>query len=415
MPKQLHQEGGTCWFYSILNCMLLSKLGRRVLLKKVNAFYRSLSPDQKALFDNKYLCLKATPQNRGFVFLKFVWNFWKGRTYRGKAEKLVGNIGIENANQKVITGAYANLERENMLRTLKIPFSVLYSDKPDKFKGPGARSEMVIKCDSSLKKPMGLYDISEKKPVGLENIPLHLPGYPSFELDHATLSIKFKTENGREAGHAVSCIRLPNGEYRIIEPNGNQDPCIWTNPSAVRLFFKSGWYKEAYDWDITQWGYNSIVYVKNDSKLPKFDVGKEAAKTPVNLGVNKEGQKILVGPRGGRYVQLAVGKAARPERKALSTAKTPAKVEKNGTNSKGRVIYKGPEGGRFVIYQGPDGKRYKRYLKVEKTPLKTPTKKPVGTNAQGRAIYKGVSGGRYVIVTSKDGTRRYKKYMPKQK
>ena len=208
---------------------------------------------------------------------------------------------------------------------------------------------------------------------------------------------------------------MPNGEYRIIEPNGNQDPCIWTNPSAVRLFFKSGWYKEAYDWDITQWGYNSIVYVKNDSKLPKFDVGKEAAKTPVNLGVNKEGQKILVGPRGGRYVQLAVGKAARPERKALSTAKTPAKVEKNGTNSKGRVIYKGPEGGRFVIYQGPDGKRYKRYLKVEKTPLKTPTKKPVGTNAQGRAIYKGVSGGRYVIVTSKDGTRRYKKYMPKQK
>lgn len=411
MPRQLVQEGGTCWFYSILNCMLLSKLGRRVLLKKVNSLYRSLSPEQKALFDNKYLCMKATPQNRGFVFLKFASNFWKGKVYRKKAEKLIGNLGINNAEHKAVFGSYANMEREKMLRTLKIPFSVLYSDKPEKFKGPGTRNEMVIKCHSSLKKSMGMYEVSEKVQAGLENIPLTLPGYPSFELDHATLSLSGKDKNGRTFGHAVSCVRLPNGEYRIIEPNGNQDPCEWTKPSAVRLFVKSGWYQEAYDWDITQWGYNSIVYIRNDSKLPKFLIGKE---TPVNLGVNKEGQKILVGPRGGRYVQLAVGKAARPEKKALMTAKLP---EKNGTNSRGRVIYKGPEGGRFVIYQGPDGKRYKRYLRTgAAASVKTPAKKkPVGTNSKGRAIYKGPDGGRYVIVTSKDGTRRYKKYMPKQK
>ena len=391
--------------------MLLSRLGRRVLLKRVNAFYRGLSPEQKALFDNKYLCVKATPQNRGFVFLKFVANFWKGRVYRGKAEKLIGNVGITNAENKVVFGSYANMEREKMLKTLKIPFSVMYADKPEKFKGPGARCEMVIVTDSSLKNPMGMYEVKDKIPEDLKDIPLSLPGYPNYELDHVTISLKGTMNGGdRPLGHAVSCVRLPNGEYRIIEPNGNQDPCRWTSPKALRLYFKSGWYKEAYDWDVTSWGYNSIVYVKNDSKLPKF----ETDKTPKSIGVNKEGQKILVGPRGGRYVQLAVGKAARPEKKAFVT---PRKVEKNGTNSKGRVIYKGPEGGRFVIYQGPDGKRYKRYLRSgTPAPVKTPPKKkPVGTNSKGRAIYKGSGGGRYVIITSKDGSRRYKKYIPKEK
>lgn len=417
MPKQLHQEGGTCWFYSILNAMILSKFGRRVLLKKVNAFYRSLSQEQKALFDNKYLCLKATPQNRGFVFLKFVMSFWKGKTYRGKTKKLIMNLGI-NENKAGNAGAFPNIEREKMLKTLKIPYSVMYSDKPEKFKGPGARSEMVIVRDSKSTKSIKMFDTTDKDPV--LNIPLTLPGYPSYELDHAVLGIEFitmashyNTPNvGEEGDHAISCIRLPNGEYRIVEPNGNQDPCVWTNPASVGAFFRNKWYKRTYGWNIVKWGYDSFVYVKNDSKLPKFDIGKEAAATAVTLGVNKEGHKILVGPRGGRYVQLAVGKEALPK-----TVRTPQSAATNGKNTQGRVIYKGPEGARYVIVVGKDGKRYKRYMRKigPVAPVKTPPKKkPVGTNAKGRAIYKGVSGGRYVIVTGKDG-KRYKKYMPKQK
>lgn len=400
--------------------MLLSRLGRRVLLKRVNSFYRTLSPEQKVLFDNKYLCLKATPKNRGFVFLKFVMSFWRGKLYRKKTKELIANLAITNPDFKTMVGAHPNIERERMLRVLQIPYSVMFSDKPEKFTGPKPFSQMIVICDSSLKKPIQEIDVRVKNP-GLKDIPLKLEGYPDFELDHAVLNIYgifMKDGLGRKAGskltHALSCVRLPGGEYKIIEPNGNQDPCIWTDPQALNLFVKSGWYKEAYEWDIYGWGFGSIIYVKNDSTLPKFDVGKDVAKTPVNLGVNKEGHKILVGPRGGKYVQYAVGKAARPEKKALATASTPKKVEKNGINSKGRVIYKGPDGGRFVIVVGKDGKRYKRYIRAG-VAIKTPAKKkPVGTNSKGRAIYKGPDGGRYVIVTSKDG-KRYKKYMPKEK
>lgn len=385
--------------------MLLSRLGRRVLLKRLNTFYRTLSPEQKALFDNKYLCLKATPKNKGFVFLKFVANFWKGKIYRKKAEQLMANIGISNTEYKATFGAYPNKERERMLTTIQIPYVAMYSDKQNQ-KAPKPFTQMVVVCDSSLKKPMGMFSTSVKIPPEVKNVPLTLSGYSSFELDHATLSFKGRDKSGKPLGHALSCIRAPNGEYRIIEPNGNQDPVRWTDPKAVHLFMKSGWYKEAYDWEITEWGYNALVYIRN-SNLPVFT----QEKTPVNLGRNKEGRTILQGPRGGRYVQYAVGKGAKLIAKPVT--ETP-KVEKVGTNIKGRVVYQGPDGGRFVIYTR-DGKRFKRYLKKgTPSPIKTPKKKPIGTNSKGRSIYKGPSGGRYVIVTSKDG-KRYKKYLPGQK
>lgn len=403
MPIQLRQEGGSCWFYSILNCMLLSRLGRRVLWKRVTAFYNKLTGDQKAIFDNKYLCVKSTPQNRGFVFLKFVWNFWKGKIYRKKTTKLIENLGISDANQKTTFGAYPNIEREHMLKTLQIPFLTIYADKLEKAQNPKPFTQMVIMCNSAVRNVIKLYITNEKIPAGEPNLPLTLPGHPEFELDHAILSLKAVDARGNGLGHAVSCIRLPNGEYRIIEPNGNQDPCRWYDPRNIHQYIRAGLYKDIYDWDIKSWGYTSAVYIRNDSIIPKFN----QEKTPVNMGKNKEGRNILIGPKGGRYVQYAHGRVARPLRKSI--AATPQKVIQ--TTSKGKAVYEGPDGGRFMITV-KDGKRYKVYLKKGSTDVKTPKKQSIGTNAHGRLIYKGPRGGRFVIATRKEGSR-YKKYILK--
>ena len=413
MPAQLLQKGNTCWFYSILNCMLLSSLGRRLLLKYMKRFVKQLTPEQMELFKNKHLCVRATPKNQGFVFYKFIYSFWQGKLYKGKTKQLIENLRVPNPDAKIQYGGYVNIEREKMLATLKMPYSMVYTNKPEKTKIKPF-SEMVVVCNYEVKKPIQVVDTRIKGKLQVNDIPLKLEGHPEFHLDHAILQI-FGTvaEKNTPVSHVLSCIRLPNGEYRIVEPNGAQDPCLWIDPVSINMFIKTGWYKDTYDWDIHSWGFNSIVYIKVDSKLPPFIPTLENSRrdiqvhspTPVRP-VNKYGQPILMGPKGGRYVQYAVGKAYRPLRKFLGM--TP-KNTTNGVNSKGRAIYTGAKGGTYVILVNAKGQRYKKYL-TEAKPVVIPKKKPIGTNVLGRNIYRGPHGGRFVIIEVANGTK-IKKYL----
>jgi hypothetical protein len=46
------QTRGTCWFFSIINGFLLSDAGQKILFRSMEKFYKSLTDQEKAYFDD---------------------------------------------------------------------------------------------------------------------------------------------------------------------------------------------------------------------------------------------------------------------------------------------------------------------------------------------------------------------------
>jgi hypothetical protein len=84
------QQGGTCWFHALLNGLLLSHYGRKLLIKRINEINNSNNMGLSRLFGNGNACpsKKASPS--------LFWNYIRHRL-EGK-----GNVNAMYKNAQVI-------------------------------------------------------------------------------------------------------------------------------------------------------------------------------------------------------------------------------------------------------------------------------------------------------------------------
>jgi len=300
----LKQTHTTCYFYSIINCMLLSKYGRRLLLYKLRKFYKTLSDEQKKSFLDPRLCFRK----ENFSFYKFVYFYWTNVIKKRKTEKsaaLLENLGL---NSNVNRGANVILAREKIFNSVGVKFSNIFVDKT-KQAPIKSTSDVVVMRDSKVYKYITLTD----------NIPTVLPNNSDFVIDHGVIVMEgHRITDGvrKNFSHALSLVRLPNDDYKVIDSAGGGIKliCDWRNPKNFTKLFNAKWpyhsYGSAFNYD--DWGYNSIVYVRKNQpifSLSNLDSKTVTKPTPtMNLGVNEKGRKILRGPRGGKFVLLGRSK-----------------------------------------------------------------------------------------------------------
>jgi len=318
----LRQTESTCYFYTIINSMATSKYGKRLLLAKMKAFYKKLSPEKKVMFKDNRLCFRKShlPEIKRFIFYKMIYNLWTEKIKKkkmGKSALLYKNLELDVKGHSIHRGHDINKARSDILKSLGISFATEYvhDKQPPKIT---SRTNLVVVTNRNI-----LYNLassnSNKNPI----LPTKLPGHPDFELDHALIvldghvvSSVTKELTNKTIKHAVTGVRLANDGYTVIDPHGYNIPCDWRNPKNFVKIFKKKWpwhsYTDYYRWD-EGWRYHSAVYIRKE-KLPAFAVVKNlGAKTvartaTANLGVNKKGRQILRGPMGGKYVMLGISK-----------------------------------------------------------------------------------------------------------
>lgn len=198
------QEGGTCWFHSIVNGLLLSSSPRSILRRMA----QNVTADQRR---NYTFCpMRNAPK------LLF-WQYIKHR--------LEGYGGINSAYKNV------NVIKSSGVRS---PFIRLRKAPKNNYEG-GTQNDVYNFYKKMF--PRGLFIL---KKYELENIPHSLPG--GYKLTHGDVSVWYAPTNGGTIaeGHAVAGYLTSAGKYKLYD--SGRDRVIdydWTEKQA-----------EAYDPDI---------------------------------------------------------------------------------------------------------------------------------------------------------------------
>jgi len=180
--------------------------------------------------------------------------------------------------------------------------------------GISLKTDYIDKKAPSVTKNTEIVAVARQKGVFEPGIiPMTYKNHPNFKLDHCIIRLEgfmYVKKVRKNIAHAVTGVRTSTGDYKIVDPNGGVYQCDWRNPVNFEKLWGNkypfhGWAADVYGYNV--WKYQTVVYV-NTEKLPDFDnnlsVVSKAAGTlaTTNLGVNKFGRKILMGPRKGLFV-----------------------------------------------------------------------------------------------------------------
>lgn len=180
------QEGGTCWFHSIVNGLLLSARPRSILKHMA----QNVIADQRR---NYTFC----PMRNAPRLL-----FWKYIKHR-----LEGYGGINAAYKNV------NVIKSSGVRS---PFLRLRRAPKNNYEG-GTQTDVYNFYKKMF--PNGLFIL---KKYELENIPHSLPD--GYTLTHGDVSVWYEPKNGGDVaeGHAVAGYLTPSGKYKIYDSGSDK-------------------------------------------------------------------------------------------------------------------------------------------------------------------------------------------------
>ena len=215
------QTGSTCWFNSIINPFLESKYGRKLLLKKLRAYYDSLTVPHKLAFMNT----KILGTTKRFRFFKFVYAYWTRQIHSrqtGRNRNLVLNMNKNNGYYKMCMGAWPMREIHKILKTIGITDNEVYVDHMS--------GESVM-------------NIMNSNDQVLDSCILHMSG-------------------GRWS-HAICGVITPEGKYMLIDSNGGNFECDWRR--MITLF---PCLRKRYP-QIKDVSYDSVIYVRT-ANLPRM-------------------------------------------------------------------------------------------------------------------------------------------------
>ena len=122
------QTRGTCWFFSIINGFLLSEAGQKILFDHLEKFYKSLSPQEKAQFDDGIPapCVKSLIKAKRIYFYKFLDQYLCFRSgprsisvKAGKSANILGAASLAGTVAKAHAGSQGAFPQEELPKVLK--------------------------------------------------------------------------------------------------------------------------------------------------------------------------------------------------------------------------------------------------------------------------------------------------------
>jgi len=122
------QTRGTCWFYSIINGFILSDEGKKILYVRLKEFYKKLTFNERAYFDDKFNApcpMKNMTKTKEIYFWKFIDQYLcylsgprAASLKAGKSASILGGVSLQSSIARKEQGGVGGRPQEEIDKVL---------------------------------------------------------------------------------------------------------------------------------------------------------------------------------------------------------------------------------------------------------------------------------------------------------
>ena len=257
------QTKGTCWFYSILNGLLLSSDGQKILYDNMNKFYATLTVAEKAYFDDgldapcpmrdliktkriyfykfldQYLCFRSGPRN---ISMRAGRSPNVLRGIRLEGNKARGHAGLK--------GGFPQEEIHNVLDHigLRNQYSIVTPSAPVRF----LRPNFIVWRDGPK--------------TGFKLVPRWRPDSYDLVCCSITIANTLAASSEQHRSHAITGY-ICQGKGFLFDSNQRKSfPCSWWNTTdLLKGFAEVGKHYSFFRGrQINYWTYNYVIFGRKE-------------------------------------------------------------------------------------------------------------------------------------------------------
>ena len=287
------QSRGTCWFFSIINGFLLSDAGQKILFRSMEKFYKSLTDQEKAYFDDG---LDAPCPLRGDIiktkriyFYKFLDQYLCFKTgprsvsvKMGRSANVLGGASLAGTLAKAHVGGQGAFPGEEIHKILK-HLGITNYTVADAFGH--------LPSQESQKRPPFVICKAPGRQI-MSTLPKFRPG----SYDKMCCSVTFGNSRASNATehkyHAVAGFVCGGKGYLFDSNQRKSFPCQWWNPEKLKKVVHEDlaqFYPFLKNGQIDFLVYNYVIFSRqayvNDIAL-SCRLKYKKTKTPVGAGFN---------------------------------------------------------------------------------------------------------------------------------
>jgi hypothetical protein len=260
------QTQGSCWFYGILNELILSYDIGRLLYKHIDIEFKKMTPDEREFFMSSVRAPCPLGINfKKIYFYKFLDQYFctsgPGQYLKkaGRSLSLVGKVlSAGSTVRRVTSGSYPNIELPRVLKTLGISCAFV---KTPQMVTKNTNTEMCAIAPG----------LRSWFPITQQFEPFI--GEGRYRLAAASIAIRNKNKDGLHAGHALTATIDSTGNGILFDSaSGKRITVNWLKPEKLKhvintqiapefygVFFKNG------QVTITDYGFSHVIYVKKEA------------------------------------------------------------------------------------------------------------------------------------------------------
>jgi len=318
------QTRGTCWFFSIINGFLLSEAGQKILFDHLEKFYKGLSPQEKAQFDDGVPapCVKSLMTAKRIYFYKFLDQYLCFRSgprsvslKTGKSANILGGASLAGSIARAHAGGEGGFPQDELPKVLKHLGITDYIM---------TNRHAHIPIADARKRPHFLVAVSSKSDR-VDRVPSFRPKTYSKMCCSITIGNSNASNSLAHKYHAITGY-MCNGKGYLFDSNQRKEfPCNWWAWNDLKRVVDNE-VALAYDFfaggQITYMGYNFVIFSRNDyidSIKPVCRLKYKKTETPKGLYTRVSNNKFNKYLKNGTWnylkpAQIAAIKRARGRR-----------------------------------------------------------------------------------------------------
>lgn len=226
------QSRGTCWFYSILNGFILSDEGKKILYVRLKEFYKKLTLNERAYFDDKFNApcpMKKLVKTKEIYFWKFIDQYLcflsgprAASLKAGKSASIIGGVSLQSSIAKKEQGGMGGRPQEEIDKVLNhLGFTKDYyvTDASKKFHASRKPQFVILKQSKTDSRLL------------MRSIPAEMRTDSRYELMCTSIGIVNTKKN---SGHSIAGF-VCNGTGYIYDSNQRKIfKCNWWNRDSLK-------------------------------------------------------------------------------------------------------------------------------------------------------------------------------------
>ena len=319
------QTRGTCWFFSIINGLLMSENGQKILFDHLEKFYKSLTAAEKAQFDDGVPapCVKDLIRVKRIYFYKFLDQYLCFRSgprsislKAGRSANILGGASLAGTLAKTHAGGQGAFTAEELPKVLKHLGITDYLEADKDGKLPEDKKKQrphFVVCKNGARGYM-------------DNIPKFRPTTYSLMCCSISIGNTNASNATQHSFHAISGFVCDGKGYLFDSNQRKPFPCNWWNWKDLKRVVNNE-VALAYDFfaggQINYMSYNYIMFSNNsytDSIKPMCKLKYKKTKTPSLAPSNYNRKNFNNYIKKFNPAQQAALKRARVRRPVLNKA-----------------------------------------------------------------------------------------------